>query len=651
MTSEPSPHHDIARSLLHGRSAAGAPAVSPDGAHVAVIVATIDVDENTTTSRIWLDGTPLTAGPHDAWPAFSPDGRRLAFVSRRGEDSGDATLHVMPVDGPGEVATICTLPEAISDLAWSPDGRWLGFCTRTRDERYDAKDVSWQPPRKIERFFARLNGEGWIVDRPNHVYVVAADGTGAPRNLTPGEFEHAGVSWLPDSSAVVTSGQRHDTWDLDLARDLYLVPLEGEIAALTAQTGDYSLPSLSPDGRHVAFVGFDDPLTWPQNARVGVIPVDGGERRWLTAALDRTFAPYPGARPPVWESDTTLLASVEDRGCVHLYRLFTDGRDPESVVGGPLLVTGFDAAAGTVATTRGTVSRTPDLWVARDGTDATQITDVSDDHRGWERFVVPCPDGGGEIDAWIMRPDGFDPDARCPVLVNVHGGPFGQYGEGFFDEAQMQAAAGFAVVMSNPRGGSGRDTAWGQSINAPQHPTAPGTGWGSVDVDDVLAVLDAALERYPFCDPDRVGMLGGSYGGYMATMLAARAGDRFAAICSERAANNIVTLELHSDAAGAFRTMVGPTVVEDPDAYRAMSPSELARDITVPMLIVHSEEDWRCPIGQAEELWMTLKVLGRDVTFYRFPGENHDLSRAGSPVHRQQRAEIILDWFTDKLAP
>ncbi len=237
------------------------------------------------------------------------------------------------------------------------------------------------------------------------------------------------------------------------------------------------------------------------------------------------------------------------------------------------------------------------------------------------------------------------------MLLNVHGGPFTQYGEFFFDEAQMQAAAGFVVVMSNPRGGSGREESWGQAILGPEHPTKSGTGWGSVDVDDVLAVLDHALANYPFCDADRVGMLGGSYGGFMATWLAGKHGDRFKAICSERAVSNLLSEEWSSDIATAFRTEHGATIVENRDTYVAHSPIQWAQDITVPMLLIHSEEDYRCPIAQAEELWVTLRLLGRDVTFYRFPGENHELSRSGSPLHRKQRGEIILDWFTEKLAP
>ncbi|HEX6659386.1 MAG TPA: hypothetical protein VF065_14955, partial [Ilumatobacter sp.] len=189
---EETPRHSrIATDLLHGRSAVGAPRVGPDGAHVACVVATIDVDENITRSQVWLDGAPVTAGPHDAEPTWSPDGRWLAFTSRRGEKKGDSTLHVLPVGGPGELRTLCVMPDGLGDVAWSPDGRWIAFTSRTRDARYEAKDVTWQSPRKVERFFSRLNGEDWIFDRPNHVHVVSANGTDKPRNLTPGPFQHS----------------------------------------------------------------------------------------------------------------------------------------------------------------------------------------------------------------------------------------------------------------------------------------------------------------------------------------------------------------------------------------------------------------------------------------------------------------------------
>ncbi|MEY2958915.1 MAG: hypothetical protein RLZZ01_1483, partial [Actinomycetota bacterium] len=453
--------------------------MSPDGHRVAHVVSTIDVDQNRTVTRIWLDGRPISAGPSDSSPVWSPDGRLLAFTSRRGERSSDATLHVMPVDWPGEVRTICSMPDGITSPAWSPDGARIAFTSRTRHERYEAADVSWQSPRKIERFFSRLNGEDWVHDRPAHVYLVDADGTGFPRNLTPDEFQYGQPSWTPDSSALIVSAARHADWDIDLAVDLHRLDLDGTLTALTDRTGSYHHPAVSPDGTTIAFLGLDDPLTYPQNGKVGVMRTDGADRRWISERLDRTFTPFSGLRAPIWIDDRRVVAAAEDRGEQHLFVVDLDGSAPTAITTGAMCVAGHDIAAGVVATAETTVDRTAEIVIERDGV-RHQLTKVSRRHLGWERFSVPCTDGTDEIDAWIMRPDGFDPAVRHPVLLNVHGGPFTQYGESFFDEAQMQARAGFVVLMSNPRGGSGRHSAWGQAIMGPKHPVVSGTGWGSV---------------------------------------------------------------------------------------------------------------------------------------------------------------------------
>lgn len=670
-TPDLSAHARLAERIIGNVVQAGSPAVSPDGTSVAFVVSRVSFAKNTNFSQVWLaaaDGSsrprPVSGGEHDTAPAWSPDGAELAFVSRRGEKKGEATLHVMPVDG-GETRTVATMKEGIDSVRFSPDGRWIAFVSRVPDERYEAEDASHQAPRKIETFFTRLNGEDWTFDRPQHVHVVPVDGTATPRLLTHDAHDHDGLTWLPDSSGVVTSAARHEGWDLDLARDVYVVPLDGDLRALTRQTGVYGLPSVSPDGSTVALIGQDDPTVFPKNQHVGLVGLDGGDPQWISTGLDRTFEPFPAAREPHWLDGESLLAVAEDRGETHLFRLHGDGRAPERITHGALMVKGFDAGNGTIAVCASTVDGPADLYVVdgdgkREGERAglRRLTSFGERYAeavgpdgpfAWERFAVPCTDGSGEIDAWIMRPADFDESKRYPVILNVHGGPFTQYGETFFDEAQYQAAAGFVVLMSNPRGGSGREEAWGQAILGPKHPVTPGTGWGSVDVDDVLAVVDTALERYPFCDPDRIGMQGGSYGGYMATWLAGTTGTKFKAICTERAVNNLVTEEFTSDVSTGFRVEHGPSYLDDPEEYLRMSPIRFVRDIEVPVLIIHSEEDYRCPVSQAEELFTAMRLLRKDVTFYRFPGESHELSRSGSPIHRRQRAEIILDFFAEHL--
>jgi dipeptidyl aminopeptidase/acylaminoacyl peptidase len=662
-----SEHVELAEKIISRQIGASAPAVSPNGKHLAYVVTRVDYKANKYLSQVWLAATdgsapprPLTAGEkRDGNPSWSPDGTWLAFTSGRSEKKGETTLCIIPIGASGEIRTIATMPDGVGSLSWSPCGKWIAFTSRTQDERYTKDDVSWMSPRKIETFFTRLNGEDFVFDRPQHVYIVPSDGTVAPRNLTPGTREHSSPSWLRDSTGVVTSAALHDGWDIDLATDLHIVMLDGTITTLTDRKGVYYQPSVSPDGKRVAFLGWDDPLTAPQNEHVGVLDLSTKSRAWVSRGLDRTFATTSGSIAPIWMPDGSLLAYAEDRGTAHVVKVDPSGKKaPEWVTNGRRIVKSVHAANGVIGFVASAVDQMTEAFSIVSGKErklselgANLIAETAP--QTWEYFTVPCGSayigGPAEVDAWIMKPKDFDPKKKYPVLLNVHGGPHTQYGETYFDEAQMQAAAGFVVIMSNPRGSSGREQAWGQAILGREHPVAPGTGWGDADVKDVLAVLDGALAKYSFCDPKRVGMLGGSYGGYMATMLAGCHGEKFKAICSERAVNNMLSEEWSSDIGTVFRVEHGPNHLDGEEDYKRMSPIRHVRNINVPFLIIHSEEDLRCPISQAEELFVAMRLLGKDVTFYRFPGETHELSRSGSPVHRVQRVEIILDFFVKHL--
>jgi dipeptidyl aminopeptidase/acylaminoacyl peptidase len=231
------------------------------------------------------------------------------------------------------------------------------------------------------------------------------------------------------------------------------------------------------------------------------------------------------------------------------------------------------------------------------------------------------------------------------VLLSIHGGPMTQYADAWFDEFRLWAGAGYAVVWCNPHGSTGYTQDRVRSIRSPLAQTAPGTGWGGIDADDVLAALDGALAAFDRLDRDRVGVLGGSYGGYLTSWLAAHHSARFAAACSERAVNNLESLDWSSDAAGWFGHELGRSLLDAPEEYRRMSPLHHVRGIDVPMLILHSEDDLRCPVEQADALFVALRLLGRPVEYWRFPEEGHGMSRDGSPRHRVQRAQIVLDFF------
>jgi len=640
--------------------AVGDPRLSPDAATVAFTVTTIDLDANEYRSALWIaavdgsDGGPraFTSGEHkDSTPRWSPDGRTIAFM-RREQDSTETKVCVIPAGG-GEARTLLTWKDEVSDLAWSPDGARLAFLARDRDEeRYGQEKEKDQPPRRITRLFSRLDSVGWIGDRPTHLFVIDVDGDGEgaePLQLTTGEFEDGGLSWSPDGTEIVFASGRHDTWDIDHAVDLYAVDAStpSEPVCLTETGPSYARPSFSPDGSAIAFHRGDE-RSVPRHVQVGVVDRASGDVRILTATLDRNCAPYPASRGPLWDGQDLLFA-VDDSGNAHLYRVSADGSGkPELVVGGDRQVGPIDVAQGTLAYTVTTPTSLPELFVRVDG-EERQVT-----HLGAafcervslvepERFTATSPDGA-EVEAWLMRPVGAEPGRRYPTLLNIHGGPFTQYGNRLFDEFQVQVAAGYAVIYSNPRGSSGYSEAWGRAIRGATTTDDPGSGWGGVDYDDLMAVVDEAISRFDVVDPDRLGVLGGSYGGYMTSWIIGHT-DRFKAAVSERACNNLLTMEHSSDIAGAFRLEIGVGHLDDPEEYLRQSPITYVREMRTPLLILHSENDLRCAIEQAEDLFVALRLLGRTPEFLRFPGESHELSRSGAPKHRVQRMEAILDFF------
>lgn len=610
----------------------GDPRVSPDGELVAFAVVHVDVAANCYRSRVWVgpvDGSaaprPFTSGEgRDGRPRWAPDGRALAFTSHR--DGQGCTLHVAPL-GPGEVSTVLTWPEEIEEVAWSPDGSRLALLARERHERqYGSESPKDQPARRLTHLFSRLDGVGWTFDRPRRLFVVPADGSAPPRRVLDGPYEETGFSWSPDGSRVAVTSARHHDWDRNRAVDLWVVAAAGgEPDRLTDTVLSCGRPAWSPDGARIAYT-CTDPRLSPSNTQVAVMEVATRAVAVLSAALDRQCAPFlTGAREPVWDGDDVLY-QVEDRGNAHLYRNTT------LEVGGERTVEGFDVARGVVAYTASTPTALAELYVGE-----RALTTIGREFAESVELVAPQRFTVGDVDAWIMPPVGAVAGERYPTLLNIHGGPFTQYGTKFFDEFQVQAGAGYAVLFCNPRGSSGYGEAWGRAI------AAPGS-WGSVDYDDVTAVVDAAVAGFDFVDPDRLGVLGGSYGGYLTTWIVAHT-DRFKAACSERAVNDLVTMEHSSDIATWLSTWVGRSHLEAPEEYARQSPVRYVGDIATPLLILHAEEDLRCPIAQAEELFVAMRLLGKTVEFVRFPGEGHELSRHGAPRHRIERFEILLDWF------
>ncbi|MBI2684166.1 MAG: S9 family peptidase [Actinobacteria bacterium] len=643
--------------------AAGDVRLAPDGSSVAFTRQTIELDENRYRTAVWLAPVDGAASPREVGdPAlnrslarWSPDGTRLAFVARSlDEEATGCDLQIVDLSSSASTV-VCRAREPITELEWSPDGGSLAFVARDPDPAVygtdgtpaKARKERDTPARRITTFFTRLDNEGWICDRPARVFRVAAAPDATPVALTPGPFQAEHLAWSPDASTIVFASGRHPTWDLDLAVDLYAVAADGTSApaCITGTRGAYKRPAYTVDGATVIALWDPDPRNAPHHARLVRIEPNNEDQHEILPALDRNAAPFPGERAPIPRPHGDVLFSYEDGGAVVLAGADDRGRHTP-VVDGARWVTSFDARDDVIAYAAADATHPADVWVSDDrGT--RRLTDhVAELHAAgalpvaMERFAATST-GGVEVECWALRPEG---DGPFPTLVNIHGGPFGQYGYKLFDEFQLQVGAGFGVICCNPRGSSGYSEAWARAIRWPNCEVDPGTGWGAADYDDVMACVDAALARFDWIDGDRLGVLGGSYGGYLTSWIVGHT-DRFKAACSERSVNNLLTEEHNSDIASAFSDTVGVSHLDDPDAYLSRSPITFIRDMRTPLLILHSEDDLRCPISQAEELFVGLRLLGRTPELWRFPGEGHELSRSGAPAHRVQRAEIILEFF------
>ncbi len=647
-------------------------------AFVSVSRPDLDADAyRTTIERVTGSGAVRwTAGDRDSAPVLSPDGRSLAFLRVVTDEHGAdrPQVAVAPVDG-GEARVVTALPLGAGTPVWSPDSTRVAVTARFPEPgRYGSAvtgDEGRRPtpaaeaPRLTTRLDFHVDGAGYLLDKPQQVVVVDVtdrDAEPVRTALTSATCSLGSPVWYPDGSALLVVAPRdlgaRETHDDDLYRvDLadgsltLAIRTEGSVGAVTVgPTGSVFFTGAShADGQLVA----EPQGLW--RADHGAHPVR------LTA---RETVDVTGA--PVVHGEDVLVA-VLDRGTVGVRRVRggADGPvgldDLEVVLGGHLVVSGFDVAGDVLLATAGTTESPGEVLVVdlvggtdveptdgsgpepSDGSSAepTVMTDYAAPLRDTatapgvrriEELTGTSPDGT-PVHGWVVLPEG---DGPHPVLRVVHGGPFGQDTWAFFDEAQVYASAGYAVVIGNPRGSGGYGLDHGRAVIG---------AMGTVDVDDVLALLDAALER-PDLDASRVGIMGGSYGGFMTSWVAAHHGERFVAAWSERAVNAWDSFAGSSDIGWFFADAY---VGADPEEQRRRSPLTYAAQVSIPFMVAHSEEDWRCPIEQGHRQFVALKRAGVDASLLVFPGEGHELSRSGRPRHRVQRFEHVLAWWAQHL--
>lgn len=658
----------------------GRPSAHPDGTWAAVAITRPDVEDDTYPSQIWRvdletgDLRPLTHGFRDAEPVISPDGTTIAFL--RQAKGGRPQLAVMPADG-GEPRLLTDHPVGVSGRpVFSPGADRVAYTARVpQDGRYGTlKDVGpeAEPPRHITRFTYRSDGIGFYGDRPQHVFVIDVpravdpaadppvsddkdkdkdkDDDGVPSSgrlassgvepvrITTEQVDHRAPVWTADGASLlivrpVVDGLtshlvRHEAVAASPAEVLDVGPA-GADAVVIGEGEEVWLLIADYGEDNLDFIGRSDAL---YRARLTAGGVEGLERLTdpVTESLGGTvFAAVPGG----------AVLTRERRGTVELVRWADGGLTP--LLDGPVEVTGGATAGtdGSVLVSADAVGSVGDLWLVAPDGERRQVTDLSARLREEAGVITPAElevpgDDGYPVHGWVALPDG---DGPHPVLLLIHGGPHAQYEPTFFDEVQVYAQAGYAVVFCNPRGSAGYGQEHGRAIIG---------GFGDRDAADVLAFLDGALAAHASLDAERMGVLGGSYGGYLTAWLTTRT-DRFAAAIVERGFLDPVSFEGSSDIGWFFGVRY---VGEDPVAVAAQSPMAHIDKVTTPTLVIHSEQDWRCPVEQGQRWFVGLKRRGVEAELLLFPGEGHELSRSGRPKHRIARFEHILRWW-DKYLP
>jgi len=619
------------------------PQIHPDGTRVAFVVSRMNFEEDRHDKEIWLwDGTAarrFTHGPADSRPRWSPDGERLAFLRSPGNEGDKIQVAVMPAGG-GEASIRTAFALGASEAEWSPDGSKLAVVgTEWREGWADLDDEARKRrPRRIGGAGYRFDNQGWRHDRRRNIYLVDRD-EGDPTALTTGAFLDSGLVWHPEGTVVAFMSPRHERAHFDTGTQAWEVEVLGGEAKALVDVGHWDSVAYRPDGvPHL--IGMPELWTYPGVA--GLYRLDESGPTRLAGDLDRSFAPPSPAVTPgglQWLEDGTGRCVVDDRAINRVVAVRPDG-SWEEIAGGQRMITGMttrpDGSAMALTVTR--VTDPGELVWWESGEERT-LTALNEEFRSEAPLAAPqhftVERDGIDLDAWVFLPEGDEP---APALLNIHGGPATQYGWGWFDEFQEYAAAGFGVVACNPRGSSGRGTDFVRT---------PVGRWGEdrpPDLEDVLAALDSALERYPRLDRDRLGIMGGSYGGFLTARIIA-VDHRFKSAVPERGLYSFTSFAGTSDIGFRFpRMYLGEWSYDDWAALWAASPLSRAHLIKTPSLIIHSENDFRCPIEQGEQLFAVLIDNGIEAEMLRFPDSSHELSRSGKPKYRRERFDAIVEW-------
>ncbi|WP_248928349.1 S9 family peptidase [Paenibacillus hamazuiensis] len=645
------------------------PAICPSASKAAYVCRTIDEAQNDYRSHIRVvslkDGldVPFTHGEKDVTPAWSPDGSLLAFL--RVNDKG-RQLWAIPAAG-GEAAQLTNAKRGIASFAWSPNGQYIAFTTRVNpDEGTDA--LSMEEDRKskhakpmlITRTCPKEEGSGLSDGLNAHLFVLEL-ASGKVNRLTEGFFDINQPFWSPDSRKIgfIAKITRDGSVDADLQTfaDVFTVGLSGgPLVRITDSTLAISQASFSPDGKSIAFIGNDRQFGSATQNNLYRVSAEGGDPVRINGETDIQIGNFAlsdmkAAAPPrsPWYSPDgrSLYVLGSFRGDVHVYRFTTDG-EAEAVTRGERDVFQFVVSAdGTKLLTASSNPLLPcDLYLIDLQTREEQRITRSNDEL-LEQLSLCIPESirfetsdGGQVHGWIMKPEGSAHGNKVPLILQIHGGPHAMYANTYSHDFQMMASSGYMVLYTNPRGSFGYGQPFAQACRG---------DFGGGDYRDVMEAVDYVTKIRDDVDESRLGVTGGSYGGFLTNWIVGHS-DRFRAAVTERSISNWLSFYGMSDIGISYTEgVIQGNPWDDPEKLWAHSPLAYVKNIQTPLLILHGEQDLRCPIEQADQLYVALRRLGKRTQLVRFPDSNHTFLKNGKPSLRLARLERIAGWFHDHL--
>ncbi len=642
------------------------PQISPNGDQVIYAQQRVDPLSEKKYSNLWIapadGGEPqqFTYGDQgDNHPKWSPNGSQIAFISNRGDEK-QPQLYLIPTKG-GEARPITDLKGEFGAYEWSPDGSKIVLQFRAKDaeaierEEDETKKKLGIVQRHYDRAYYKFDGYGFLPKERWHIWTVDIESGQASQLTDHPVFDEAEPTWSPDGKWIVFQSNRNADPDLTYGdNDLVIVSANGgELRVIETPGRNTQLPRVSPDGKWIAYFAQRGHDQWWQNTDLWVVPFDGSApSENLTQELDFSIENATLndlniggalALPPTWSPDSqTIYFQVSKHGCGQLMTIDVRGENLQTVIEEKGVVGGynFDRGHSTMAYFFGTMQDPGQVFVHHLGDgESRQITRTN----AWlgvvdlgqvEEVWFEGRDNNA-LQGWILKPPGFDSSQRYPSILEIHGGPLAQYGEFFMHEFYYLAAQGYVVYFSNPRGGQG----YGE-----EHAKAIWGDWGNADYADLMLWADH-MAAQPYIDHERMGVTGGSYGGYMTLWMIGHT-HQFKAAAAQRVVSNFVSMWGTSDLNWIFQQVLGDKPPwEDLEKVWKHSPLAYIGNAQTPTLIIHSEHDHRCPIEQGEQAFIALKTLGVDTEMVRFPEEPHGLSRQGRTDRRIVRLNHILRWM------